>query len=304
MGSMSTIAGINSQNVAKHFTPRVSIQPAGITPERTKVWLDVPKEVRAMTEPGSLIIDNTCLKENAQMVLELYEDACLQHVIDMQIKDKTFSKLMRGNPTLERKDPGMAKPGKRIAKSSLLGQDPWGDKEIPPADADSESSGETYTQLQTLLKNIQDDNYVYLTTHIKRILHEDIYLDVRIEENKYELNTDNVRTNSKRNRMEWKRYKEVIYELLPMQIGLHELRMLMALNRENHESAQSWVQRLTEGKRLLEKKGIKLPDLLYVQIAIDYLTNKEKTQVSERIGTVTSRAKTTKQKLMRKILDL
>ena len=94
MGSLTNVAGINSENIAQHFTPRVPMQLVGITPERTKVWLDVPKKLSQMTESGSLLIDSACLKENAEMILGLYEDACLQHVVGMQIKDKTFSKLV------------------------------------------------------------------------------------------------------------------------------------------------------------------------------------------------------------------
>ena len=72
--------------------------------------------------------------ENAQLVIGLYEDICLRHVIDMQIQDKTLSKLMRPNRVIESSNPdehGQDEPGKRVARSSLLGQDPWGDKEVP-----------------------------------------------------------------------------------------------------------------------------------------------------------------------------
>ena len=90
--------------------------------------------------------------------------------------------------------------------------------------------------------------------------------------------------------MSWAAYKEVVLDLLPLQFGLHELRILMTLNREQKESPQSWVQRLETGKRLLEEKNIKLPDQLYVQIALDYLTSKEKEQVADQVGTAATGA--------------
>ena len=155
-----------------------------------------------------------------------------------------------------------------------------------------------------MLKRIQDNNYLYLTTHLKRLLHKDIYLNVKNAEVKYELDIGGVRSNTARNRMPWKAYKKVVYELLPVQVGLHELRILMTLNREDRESAQSWMQRLTEGKRVLEKHEIDLPDALYVQLAIDYLSHKEKTQLTEKVGSTASRARTTRQKLLRKLFDL
>ena len=290
MGSMSTIAGVTSKNLAKMFTPRVPMQTSGITPEQAKVWLDIPKELKQIVDQGLRIIDTTCLRDNAIFLFGQYEDICLKHVTDMQIKDKTYSKLIRGNAAIEDANPGNGvREPRSIARSSLLGQDPWGDEDVPD-DPDAPEDSDTYTQLQTLLINVQDANYLYLTTHVRRILHKDIYINVKNEEVKYELNERNVRTNSKRNRMPWERYKEVVLDLLPMEFGLHELRILMTLNREQKESPQSWVQRLETGKRLLEDKQIKLPDQLYVQIAIDYLTHKEKEQIADQVGTAAQRA--------------
>ena len=303
MGSASSVADINSENIAEHFTPGVPMKPAGVAKERVRTWQDVPKEVATMTKNGMLLISNTCLKENAEMILDIYEEACLNHVVDLQIQDKTFSALVRGNPALERTDPELQTPNKGIAKSSLLGQDPWGDE---PIDVESEGEEEstTYTKAQALLKNIQDQNYGYLTTHLRRILHEDILINVRKEEAKFEKNIGDIRSNSNRNRMPWKRYKDIIYELLPEQTGLHELRILMTLNREDGESAQSWIQRLNEAKTLLETYEIELPDKLYVKVAVDYLAGPERVKISERVGTAQQRAKKTKQKLLREIFDL
>ena len=303
---MSTVAGVTSKNLAQRFTPHQPMQSAGITPERVKAWLDIPKQLKETVDSGKISIGTTCLKENAELIIGLYEDMCLQHIIGMQIQDKTLGKIIRDNQPIELANPsdhGLQEPGKRIARSSLLGQDPWGDEKVPD-DPEQIAGVTTYTRMQTLLKRIQDDNYLYLTTHVKRLLHKDIYLNVKNEEVRYELNTNNVRTNSKRDRMPWKRYKDVVFELLPVQIGLHELRILMTLNREDRESAQSWVQRLTEGKRLLEEKNIQLPDILYVQLAIDYLSNKEKTSLSETVGSAASRARSTRQKLLRKLFNL
>ena len=176
MGSMSTIAGVTTENLAQRFTPHLPMQPAGITPERTKVWIDVPKKPAAGIGSGKVTIGTTCLVENAKLVIGIYQDICLEHIIDMQIKDKTISKLMRGNRAVELTHPdrhGLDEPGKRVAKSSMLGQDPWGDEKIP-ADPSAVAGDDTYTQVQMLLKRIQDDNYLYLTTHFRRILHKDI----------------------------------------------------------------------------------------------------------------------------------
>ena len=304
MGSMSTIAGVTNKNLAKMFTPRVPMQTSGITPEQAKVWMDIPAELKQTIDQGLDVITTNCLRDNALFLFGRYEDMCLKHVTDMQIKDKTYSKLVRGNAAIEDANPdnGVREP-RSIAKSSLLGQDPWGDEEIP-ADPDAPEDNDTYSQLQTLLMNVQDSNYLYLTTHLRRILHKDVYINVKNAEVKYELDERGIRTSTERNRMPWAAYKEVVLDLLPLQFGLHELRILMTLNREQKESPQSWVQRLETGKRLLEEKNIKLPDQRYVQIALDYLTIKEKEQVADQVGTAAQRARLTKQKLLRKLLDV
>ena len=232
------------------------------------------------------------------MILKMYEDACLKHVVKLQIKDKTFSMFVRGNPTLERDNPELQEPSKGIVKSSLLGQDPWGDEPIPSEEDQDDEEAYAYTKVQILLKNVQDQNYSYLVAHLERILHEDIYLDVRKKEVEYANNEGGIRTRTHRNRMPWKEYKTIIYQLLPVPTGLHELRIFMTLNRENGESAQSWVRRLTEGKQLLEEKGITLPDALYVRLAMNYTASKEKTTVSERVGSAQSRGRKTRQKLL------
>ena len=176
---MSTIAGITSKNLGKRFTPHVPMRPANIKPERIKVWLDIPKELKTMLDAGTINIGTTCLKENAELVISLFEDLCLQHVVSMQIQDKTLSKLIRGDSAIELANPEshvLEEPDKRIAKSSLLGQDPWGDKAVP-SDPNATTTSSTYTQVQNMLKRIQDNNYLYLTTHLKRLLHKDIIFE-------------------------------------------------------------------------------------------------------------------------------
>ena len=304
MGSTATVADINSENIAEHFTPEVPMKPAGMPEERARHWQDVPKDVASMIKNGLLNIGNTCLKPNAKLILEIYEEACLNHVVAMQIKDKTFSALVRGNLALERANPALQKPSKgSIVKSSLLGQDPFGDEPIP-LESDGEDEDATYSKVQALLKNIQDQNYGYLTAHLERILHENIMINVRNEEAKYKDDVGGRRSRSSRNRMPWHKYKSIIYELLPEQTGLHELRILATFNREDGESAQSWIQRITEAKRLLEKYGIVLPDKVYVKIAVDYLSGPERAKIAERVGPANQRAKKTKQKLLREIFDL
>ena len=118
MGSMSTIAGVTTKNLTQRFTPHIPMQPVGITPERVKVWLDIPAKLQQIVGSGEVAIGTTCLESNAKLVISLYEDVCLQHVVGMQIQDKTLSKIIRGNQAVELANPdqhGPEEPRKRIA---------------------------------------------------------------------------------------------------------------------------------------------------------------------------------------------
>ena len=52
--------------------------------------------------------------------------------------------------------------------------------------------------------------------------------------------------------------------------------MVMALCRENGESATRWIQRFGIGKKHVEEQNIKLPENLIVDLTTQYLTDKEK----------------------------
>ena len=40
-----------------------------------------------------------CLRENAEVVLKIFEDMCLEHVVGHEIADKLLCKLTQHNPT-------------------------------------------------------------------------------------------------------------------------------------------------------------------------------------------------------------
>ena len=126
-----------------------------------------------------------CLKQNAEIVLDLFQDMIIKHVLGMQIHDKTLSKILRGNPEIESRSdvpPDLEPIAGQVAKSSLLGQDPWGDKPLPGKTSEEEEEtsevSSAYSSQQALLKSIQDNTWMYLTTHLRRILHDDILLRV------------------------------------------------------------------------------------------------------------------------------
>ena len=262
-------------------------------------------------------IGMNCLKKNAEIVLDVFQDMIIKHVLGMQIQDKTLSKIIRGNPEVEKRSdipPDIEPLVGLVAKSSLLGQDPWGDKELPEKKAEaaavegSEVEGSlespTYTSEQALLKSIQDNTWMYLTTHLRRILHEDILLRVVDEEMKYDADTDQVRTKTARKRMPWEVYRKIVTELLPEGTGLFELLTLMALCRETGDSAARWLQRLSIGKTLVEGMKIELPEMLYVDLVTRFFTGSEVTRMAVKITHEADARKMTPIEARRKISKL
>ena len=269
-------------NLAETFTPGRPMNEPGIPKEKFKVWLDVPEKIRVLQRKKMQKIGLNCLKQNADIVLDVFQDIVIEHVLDMQIKDKTLRKILRGNPELENRadaSTGIEPVAGQLAKSSALGQDPWGDNKLPQRTSEEgeivPESSSAYTSEQVLLKGIQDNTWLYLTTHLRRLLSEDILLRVVDEEMRYLADTDKVRSSTPRNRMPWKIYRKVVTELLPDGTGLFELMAVMALCRENGESAARWLQRLSTGKALVEKSEIVLPEKLYVDLATRFLTQAE-----------------------------
>ena len=235
-GSATADIGIPSaSNLAKAFTPTKPMCAPGTDTEKLEVLLDVPKPLQQAINAGMQKIGYECLRENAKVVLKVYEGICTQHVLENQIQDRALRKILRRDPNLELKDPDNAKvlaPKSRIAKSSLLGQDPYGDKPLPHINAgeaktsDKEEDEDTgageddsgkYSNAELLLVEIQDKNYAYLTTHLRRILAAPLYVRVKTEEIKYASNEGGIRDQTARKRMPWSEYKRIVLELLPVE---------------------------------------------------------------------------------------
>ena len=95
--------------------------------------MDVPPKLQQQLDKGLLLIGDDCLKENAEYVLEVFQTIILEWVISKEVSDKRLRKILANNPFLESLDPdtvGQLTADSRIAKSSFLGQDPYGDKPV------------------------------------------------------------------------------------------------------------------------------------------------------------------------------
>ena len=257
----------------------------GVELQQLRVWMDIPEELDTAIKQGMEKINSECLTQNAEVVLDVFQEIILKHVLSMQIKDRAFRRIIRENPSNENgaDEPGsLSKLAGAVASSSLLGRDPCGDEELPARptsregdEAEASETATEYTETQALLKSVQDKTWLYLTTHVKRILGEDILKLIIDAEMRYKADKDKVRSKTPRNRMPWKVYKSIVLEMTITSSGLYELQIALALCREEGEMAGRWLQRLQIGKTMLEQSQVMLPEGLYVQLATRFFTHLE-----------------------------
>ena len=110
------------------------------------VLADVPQKLvdRLAKKPQKIGPD--CLFENAESILHFYEEDIVLHVVSQEVKDKRVYKLLqRGEDDVE----GPADMA-RIARSSYLGKNPFGD------DSDAKLVAGLMPEQLALLRNLQD----------------------------------------------------------------------------------------------------------------------------------------------------
>ena len=200
----------NGANLARTFTPSRPMGIDGMKPEQMWVLQDIPPALKKNLKDGMKQIGPTCLKQNAEIFLRIYEDICIEHVLSKIPRTKTFEKLIQSNP--DNLDGGsIHAPNCVLVRSSMLGQDPWGDKPLPIAPRRNRSqSGDTFTTIQSLLVDMQTKIYAYLTMHVNKVVEMSIWVRIKEEERKYKKDAFGCRSNSARGRMPWSRYKSLI----------------------------------------------------------------------------------------------
>ena len=69
--------------------------------ELQEVWQYVPEGVSKALRDGMKKINTDCLKENAEIVLDLFQEIILKHVLGFQIQDNQLGKFLRGKKRQE-----------------------------------------------------------------------------------------------------------------------------------------------------------------------------------------------------------
>ena len=88
------------------------------------VYADVPKSLEERQQKKPQEIGHDCLFENAESILRFYEEDIILHVIKQEVKDKRVYKLLQRGEDDTEDQADMA----RVARSSYLGKNPFGDK--------------------------------------------------------------------------------------------------------------------------------------------------------------------------------
>ena len=88
------------------------------------VLADVPTKLVERLQKKPQEISPSCLYENAESILRFYEEDIILHVVKQEVKDKRVYKLLQRGEEDDASGPAdMA----RIARSSYLGKNPFGD---------------------------------------------------------------------------------------------------------------------------------------------------------------------------------
>ena len=152
-------------NSAVAFDPSLPCASGDEDARDAIIYADEPKKLikRLQDKPQEIDVDS--MYERAKGIFRLYENDIVEHVIKQEVKDKRVQMLLQRGEDMAGAPVDLA----RIAKSSYLGQDPFGDK--PP--------DETLTAEQkALLRTLQDRCYTYARVHITRILSADMLAKV------------------------------------------------------------------------------------------------------------------------------
>ena len=164
------------------------------------VMADVPKQLVERLEKKPQEIGPNCLFENAESILRFFEEDIVLHVVRHEVKDKRVYEL------LQRGEDDTSGPAdmSRIARSSYLGKDPFGD------DGDGKNAAGLKPEQLVLLRSLQDRCHTYARVHCTRIFSKELKANVAEMEARHvkELVTS---ASTRPKRIPWRCYKVCVH---------------------------------------------------------------------------------------------
>ena len=247
------------------------------------------------------------------ILMSWLEQTTMDEVLERQAKSKRLNKLLKPSAQLEedKSITGFVGLGLSVAKSCLIGQDPFGDepklpeacyKKAPDASTDEEvqvsealSSAQMASATRTttapviakeynaegmLLKAVQKECRDLITVLIYYLVDPDLALVLRKREKAYRVNPS-LRDKAPRGCMPWKEYKEFIKARLVEAVGWKELEMMCNTHRRDNQTPSAWLQTISRGREILTKFEHVLNDRAYVERALEDLLGVEVEQVEK-----------------------
>ena len=185
------------------------------------VYADVPKSLEERLQKKPQEIGHNCLFENAESILRFYEEDIILHVIKQEVKDNRVYKLLQRGEDDTEDQADMA----RVARSSYLGKNPFGDKPGMDDGLDPE-------QL-SVLHSLQDRCHTYVRVHCTRILSKELRANVVEMEARHKKERG-----ASKKRIPWAACKACMLMAPPKSTDLHELGLLLTMIRKKGETPQ------------------------------------------------------------------
>ena len=147
---------------ANTYNPRVPVLVGISNKSRAEddiAWCDQPKWNSLGTRLANKDqrIDRDTIRTNAEMLLRLFEQDVVMHVARTQADTKNMKALLCRDKAEELRDPAKYREvaGARLARSSYLGRDPFGDQPVPDECTYEDTDGEEqYDQYGSLLVSV------------------------------------------------------------------------------------------------------------------------------------------------------
>ena len=120
---------------------------------------------------------------------------------------------------------------------------------------------------------------VHVARHVRGLVGEEIWARIAAREQEVSANPEMVHTHN--GRLPWTDYRAMVLEDLRKATGLHELMLILSLERETGDTAHKWIRRLQVGRSILHTRmGTNLSDAIYVKLAARQLTKLEVTDMA------------------------
>ena len=289
------------------------------------IWEKLDSDLKEKLQSFKTKINRDTPEHKFNILMMWLEQRTVESVIKQQPRSKYMERLFYRNRELEEEQGvrGVLAPGSVVAKSSLFGQDPFGDEPRLPSQcytkpASTTGAASATATLSTVAQRLRSsgppssdqedgdqetgedgegEEYTKVGL-LLRDLQESCRDTIRVLI--YSLLSEHMATacrkreakyrltpallrGTPRGCMPWKEYKQIIVSRLNKAVGWNELSIMCTTERKDFQPAVAWVQTISRGKEIITKFGHTISDAAYIKKATDYMLNTEKELLEKAI---------------------